>query len=187
MVNMGTVLMAAGFLTAAAVARAEPGPSGWPDPGERVRLTTHKSEDREKGVVVATDAESLTVSLGSGKPPVRFAIASLERLEVARGRRSAAKEGAITGGILGGAFGVFAISVVSAVLCDNASGCDASAGAYLAGTGIFGAGGAGLGALVGLAIKKDRWERVPMSRVRVGLQPVRGGAGVGVSIAWGGR
>jgi hypothetical protein len=181
MVNVAAVVLAA------AVAAAESAPPGWPVPGEKVRLTTHTGTGRDKGVVVAADAEALTVSLGTGKPPLRVPLASLERLEVARGRRSAAKEGAITGGIVGGAFGIFAISVLSAVLCDNSDGCDASAQAYLGGAGIFGAGGAGLGALVGLAIKKDRWERVPVDRVRVGLEPVRGGAGVGVSLAWGDR
>ena len=62
-----------------------------------------------------------------------------------------------------------------------------SAEGYLVGVGIFGAAGAGVGALTGLAIKKDRWVRVPVDRVRVGIRAVPAGAGVQVSLRWGGR
>lgn len=179
------MLVAAVF--AAALAGAEPPPSNWPAAGERVRLTTLTSPGEQNGVVVETDAESLTVSLGVGKPPVRVPLGSVKRLEVARGRRTAVKEGAIGGGVLGTVLGVLAVTGLSQALCEGGADCTASGEGYLVGAGIFGVGGAGLGALIGLAIKKDRWERVPVGRVRVGWEPARGGVGVQVSLAWKGR
>ena len=164
-----------------------PSPAGWPVTGEKVRVTTLKSESRERGVVVQTDAEFLTVSIGSGMAPVRIALASIERLEVARGRRTAAKEGALWGGVVAAALGALAVAGIGEALCENATSCGASAEGYLVGIGIFGAAGAGLGALAGLAIKTDRWERVPLDRLRVGIRPVADGAGVQVSLGWGRR
>lgn len=172
---------------AAAVAAANAAPSGWPATGEKVRVTTLTGRSLEKGVVVHTDAEFLTVSLGSGQSPVRIPLASIERLEVARGRRTAAKEGALWGVVVGAVLGGLAVAGIGEALCENATNCGASAEGYLVGVGIFGAAGAGVGALTGLAIKKDRWVRVPVDRVRVEIRPVPAGAGVQGSLRWGGR
>jgi hypothetical protein len=177
----------AAVLAAAAVAGANAAPSGLPVAGEKVRVTTLAGRSREKGVVVQTDAESLTVSLGSGQSPVRIPLASIERLEVARGRRTTAREGAAYGGLVGAVLGGLAVAGLAEALCDYGSDCSASAEGYLVGAGIFGAAGAGVGALTGLAIKTDRWERLPVDRVRVGIRPAPGGASAQVSLAWGGR
>ena len=191
------VTLAAAVL-AAAVAAADRPPSGMiatdtrasgmVAAGEKVRVTaTGSGLDDETGVVVDADAQSVTVSLGPGKPPVRIPLSSIKRLDVARGRRTAAKEGAISGGILGLVLGVLAVHTVSHALCENATDCDASPQGYGIGAGVFAAGGAGLGALVGLAIKTDRWERVPVDRLRVAIGPVPAGAGVQFSLGWGRR
>ena len=177
----------AAVLAAAAVAGANAAPSGWPITGEKVRVTTLAGRSREMGVIVQTDAESLTVSLGSGQSPVRIPLASIERLEVARGRRTTARAGACYGGLVGAVLGGLAVAGLGEALCENASDCGASAEGYLVGVGIFGAAGAGVGALTGLAIKTDRWERLPVDRVRVGIRPAPGGASVQVSLAWGAR
>jgi len=47
------------------------------------------------------------------------------------------------------------------------------AGAVLGGALLGGLAGAGLGALVGSTIKTDRWEAVPLDRLRVGVVPDR--------------
>lgn len=179
----------AAAVLAAAVAGAAPPPSEWPGTGEKVRITTRTAGlDREtRGLVVQSDAHSLTVSLGSGKPPVRVPLSSIKSLDVARGRRRAVKEGAISGGLVGVVLGAAAVYVASNALCEYDTDCDASPQGYGIGIGAFAAGGAGLGALVGLAIKTDRWERVPVDRVRVALRPVPRGAGVQVSLGWGRR
>jgi hypothetical protein len=175
------------LLAAAAVASATAAPSGWPATGEKVRVTTLAGASREQGLVVQTDAEALTVSLGSGKPPLRIPLASIDRLEVARGRRRAVGEGALVGGLAGAALGGLAVAALAEALCEYDSDCSGSAEGYLVGIGVFGAAGAGVGALTGLAIKKDRWERLPVDRVRVGIRPAPAGASVQVSLAWGGR
>ena len=181
------MLTLAAVVLAAAVTDAAVAPSAWPVTGERVRLMTVGAETRQKGVVVQSDAEFLIVSLGSGQPPVRIPLASIERLEIARGRRTAAKEGALWGGVLGTVLGGLAVFGLSQAMCDYGSDCGGSMEAFLAGAGIFGAAGAGVGALAGLAVKTDRWERVPVDRVRVGIRPVAHGAGMQVSLGWGRR
>ena len=177
----------AAAVLAAAVAGADVQPSEWPTTGDKVRVTARTGVDDKTGVVVQADAQSLTVSLGFKKPPVRIPLASIQRLEVARGRRTAAKEGAISGGIVGVVLGVAAVYVASHALCEYDTDCDASPQAYGLGIAAFAAGGAGLGALVGLAIKTDRWERVPVDRLRVAIRPVPAGAGVQLSLGWGRR
>lgn len=127
------------------------------------------------------------MSLGSGQSPVRIPLASIKRLEVARGQRRAAKEGAFLGGLVGAVLGGLAVAGLGEALCENASNCGASAEGYLVGVGIVGAAGAGVGALTGLAIKTDRWERFPVDGVQVGMRPAPGGAIVQVSLAWGGQ
>ena len=181
------MLILAAVVLAAAAAGAASAPPEWPVAGERVRVTTLNGGSREKGVVVQTDAEFLTISLGSGQSPVRIPLASIERLEVARGRRTAAKEGALWGGVVGGVLGGLAVFGIGQALCENATSCGASMEGFLVGMGVVGAAGAGVGALAGLAVKKDRWERVPVDRVRVGIRPVTDGVGVQVSLGWGRR
>lgn len=178
----------AAVLAAAAVVGGDAAPFGWPIAGEKVRVTTLAGRSREKGVVVQTDAETLTVSLGSGQPPVRIPLASVERLEVARGRRTTAREGALVGGLAGGVLAGLAVGGLMQALCENGSDCSGeTARASLVGAAIVGTAGAGAGALIGLVIKTDRWERLPVNRVRVGIRPAPAGASVQVSLAWGGR
>ena len=181
------MVMLAAAVLAAAVAVADTAPSGVVATGEKVRVTTAAGLDDKTGVVMQADARSLTVSLGRGKPPVQIPLASVKKLEVARGRRTAAKEGAISGGLVGVVLGALAIHTVSHALCESATDCNASPQAYGMGIGTFAAGGAGLGALVGLAIKTDRWERVPVDSLRMAIGPVPAGAGVQVSLGWGRR
>ena len=180
------LMLSAAVLAAAAVAVPDAPAFDRVATGEKVRVVSTGLGDHT-GVVLGTDAESVTVSVGPGKPPVRIPIASIKRLDVARGRRSAAKEGAITGSLIGGALGIVAVHYLSQALCEGGSDCDASLEGYGIGFGMFAAGGAGLGALTGLAIKTDKWVRVPVSDLRVAVSPVPKGAGVQVSLGWGRR
>jgi hypothetical protein len=44
--------------------------------------------------------------------------------------------------------------------------------------------GAGLGALIGLAIPAEKWEEVSLNELRVTLVPQRDGFGLGISVAF---
>ena len=51
--------------------------------------------------------------------------------------------------------------------------------------GVFGIVGAGVGAIIGGIIRTDRWEKVPVDRIRLGFAPQRdGGAVISASLAF---
>jgi len=135
-------------------------------PGQRVRVTVpsrdlHKHEDtfREiRGDILVLE------SMWSPLPEVT-------RLDVYRGRKSAAGTGALIGAAVGFTLG----AIGGAAMCsDPFFDCEPVAGAVLMGT-LTGALASGLGALVGLAIQSDRWDEVPLDRVRVSVVPLRDG------------
>jgi hypothetical protein len=112
-------------------------------------------------------------------------LASIDRLEVARGQRSAAREGALIGGAIGATLGGLAAAFFSALACDiPGGGCESSVEPYLVLAGGGAAAGAGLGALAGLTVRKERWEPVRLDRVRVGIAPARGGTGLQLTARW---
>ena len=54
---------------------------------------------------------------------------------------------------------------------------------YVLLTGIFAAGGAGIGALIGSFSKSERWREYPLDRLRVGLLP-SGDGGYRLTVTW---
>ena len=50
--------------------------------------------------------------------------------------------------------------------------------------GVFGAVGGIFGAVIGAASGGDRWEEVPLDRLRVSVMPQQGGFGIGARIAF---
>jgi hypothetical protein len=107
---------------------------------------------------------------------------AVTKLEVSQGQKSHTGVGAVIGFLVGGAAGA-AIGYAS-YSCEGWSclgyGPWPSAGVGLA---IGGVGGLVAGALIGSAIKTDRWEEVPLDRVRVSLGPQRDGRfGFGASV-----
>jgi hypothetical protein len=112
---------------------------------------------------------------------VRVALSSLARLDVHRGRRTLAKEGAILGfipgAIYGGFFGAYGA-------CDDQGPDCSPLGGALLGALMVGGVTSGAGALMGLPFKTDRWEELPVRNVRVAVIPVRGGVGAAVSVGF---
>jgi hypothetical protein len=123
----------------------------------------------------------LLVQPGPDRDPARVAVSSLARLDVHRGRRTRAKEGAIIGFIPGAIFG----GLVGAYgACDDQGGdCSPLSGALL-GALMVGGVTSGAGALIGLPFRTDRWEKVPVRDVRVAVIPTRGGVGAAVSVGF---
>ncbi|NIM48165.1 MAG: hypothetical protein GTN78_20805 [Gemmatimonadales bacterium] len=176
-IYLPAVLLVVPFATA--VAQQQPPPL---EPGQRVRVTV-PTRDMNKHVETFRRLRGDTLVLESMRCP----LSDVTRLEVHRGEKSKAGKGALFGGLVGAGLGVVASVVWAAHDCefiDNV-GCEGEEVAVMAGgTAILGAAGALLGAGVGALIQTDRWEEVPLDRLRVSLVPQRDGFGIGASISF---
>lgn len=157
-----------------------------PQPGTRLRVT-HPCEQagqptaggdrtgcRSEGTLVLWQGDTLTVA--SGQSTTRYGVNAISRVQVSRGTRSHRLVGAGIGFLAGG-------GVAAAVLytggstssCDQSANQDAmSAGECLGLAAAGGLVGAGLGALVGGFFRSERWDDVPLERLRVSLGPMAG-------------
>lgn len=153
-----------------------------PQPGERIRLMacTPVCEDLE-GTCEALSGDTLRVRIEERATPTAISLASVLKLEVHRGQKSNVGTGAIMGFVLGAAAG----AIAGVVFCSNehCSGVTPGQAALYAGA-VAGAGGAVLGAGLGALTKRDRWEEVPLDRLRVSVVPRRDGVALGISIAF---
>ena len=152
-----------------------PAPVLTPEAGERVRVTAPDLDvHRHTGLLVAVQRDSLTVDT------LTVARASITRLEVQRGRKTNARKGAWIGALSLGLAGVgLGIAGCADYDCDGDE-WSAVIG-VLGGVGALGGGLIGLG--VGALIKTERWEEVPLDRLRVSFAPQRDGRfGLGLSV-----
>ena len=147
--------------------------------GERDLLT---------GKVLEIDGAALVLARGRAGV-LRVPLASLDRLEVARGRRHRAGMGAAIGFVPGA---LFAGTVAWYISCTEQVRCG-PVGPILVGGLLGGAATGALGALAGLAIRSDRWQAIPLGEsaagrkatVGIGLSPVSGrGFQVGLSVGF---
>ncbi len=103
------------------------------------------------------------------------------RLEVSRGQRSRAGKGALIGGLVGGGAGLL-LGVAAASENSGSSFFEVGPGEVAAVTGMLGALGAGVGALIGAGSRMDRWEPIELPRVTARLRVERDRFGVGFSL-----
>jgi hypothetical protein len=139
--------------------------------GERVQVWLAgdlKTGHLEKisGTLESVSPEAIVVRpRGAPATPITLKLSKIERAEVVRGKRSHWPEGAgigfVTGAVLGGIAG-YALS------CDDYN-ASCNGGTALAGGLVVGVATGGLGALVGLAFKTDRWVKVPLPKAKVAL------------------
>jgi hypothetical protein len=152
--------------------------------GSRVRLQAEGGL-RLKGLVVATDAETLTLSLEGGATR-DVAWSSVRKIDVSRGRRSAG------GGFLRGAGIGLAAGATVGALAGALSGDDPpcqdcwfrfSAGEKAAIDGVL-LGGVGtiLGGVTGAVAPGERWERAGEPKVRLTAQTDPSGRGAGLAL-----
>jgi hypothetical protein len=156
-------------LALALITAAAPPPPESPAVGTRVRLTAPGAT--VEGTLVGADPTWLHVRRSEKAPIERVHRASVTRVEVLRGRRSAARKGALVG------FGVAAATGVGLyVSVSGPSGSDTprSAGGFLVSAAVPGVAGAAIGALLGLAASRDDWREVPLGALP-GAEP-RGSA-----------
>jgi hypothetical protein len=125
--------------------------------GSRIRITVDKpSKHFLLGTLVSADSDSLRFT-SSDTSITAISIASVSRLERSRGRRSNVGPGALIGGVIAGAAGLI-LGIAS--WGDEDSYLKVGPEEVVAVTAVLGAGGAGLGALIGATSKSERWEPV---------------------------
>jgi hypothetical protein len=141
--------------------------------GDQVRLRLTSGGKSVRGTLDAAGPDEIVVRpLDPARPPLRLSPQQMAKLEVVRGRRSHWVRGAVIGFVPGALFMGAAVLALSDCYRD----CDETGEvlAYgLAGGAITGA----VGALIGLAVKTDRWVLVQDRRPKVGLSlaPLKGG------------
>ena len=155
-------------------------------PGARVRLYASQTADgrygRFAGSVVRSDSDSLVLRTADA---VRVAAPwpSITRLEVSRGRKSHGGRGAAFGALIGIPLGaVVGLATYEECVPQGGSWIDFSCfmvpsegQTALIGAILGGGGGALLGWIIGASSKTDRWEEVPLDRLRVSFVPQRDG------------
>lgn len=153
--------------------------------GDRVRLRT--STGRVTGQVFGLDETGLLIRRGGDPEPVRIPLEAVERLEVARGKKGHAIQGTVVGFVPGAlALGY----VMAAFACkDEPADCRGTEG-WVSGAVLGGSVTAGIGALIGLAIRTERWTPVATDvqgrrpTVGLGFAPAPGG-GLGLALSVG--
>jgi len=143
-------------------------------PGVRVRVSRLGNVPRVVCTVLALKADTLVLDAEDRVETLEVPLALVEKVEISRGKKSNTAGGAIAGGLFGAVLGAACASG------PGGYGCGGSDAEYVALATI--AAGTGIGALIGAAIKTDRWEQVPLDDIRVGLSPVTPD-GVAVSFA----
>jgi hypothetical protein len=147
-----------------------------PPTGSRVRVTpsADSTETTLTGRLEDVVGDTLVVRANDEPAPRTITINRVRLLEVSRGVRGHAGRGALIGFAAGAAAGV-AAGVVS---CEHGCSDDGNdqtvlvAGAYGL---LAGFAGLGIGAVIGNHARGERWQRVPLSEVGVGVQPSGGG------------
>jgi hypothetical protein len=141
--------------------------------GSRVRVTAPECELRGQAATFrALRADTLVLDT------TECPLASVTRLDVSRGQKSHTVIGAGIGLAAGALGAVIFCEVVEKGSCELFDDDIRLEAALITGA-IVGA----LGGFVGYLIKSDRWEEVPLERLRVSLAPQRdGGIALGFSV-----
>ncbi len=138
--------------------------------GDRIRIKTLGSTSATTGTLVTADDAALTLALeGRDRTRKTFARSEIAKLEVARGKKRNVIWDVLGGGVVG-----MAVDLVGTK--EGGNPCDFGACVILP------AMGAGAGALVGLAIKTERWEKLPAEKVRLAVLPTQHGVQLSLSV-----
>jgi hypothetical protein len=148
-------------------------------PGQRVRVTAPALGIlKQPGSFQAQHGDTLVVIADSVR---HYPLTSVTRLERYRGRGSAWATGLGVGAIVGAMVG----SGVGVAVAAGEDDPFISHEVIVAAGGVTGAvSGALVGLIVGGLIKTDKWEKVPLERLRVSVVAQRNGFGLGASIAF---
>jgi len=138
---------------------------GWAqDPvpfGARIRFATDSSSGLVVGTLISADPDSLQLTTAKETRAMVVRTSSLVRFERSRGLKPATGHGAVIGGLVGVLTGL-ALGVAASAEEDNGC-CYEVGGAEIAGaSAVLGLFGAGIGALIGSASHREKWEPVPI-------------------------
>lgn len=157
-----------------------------PGPGTRVRVTIPCSavdavrsgrgmaRCRHEGSVARMPGDSITVDLNDST--ISYAWKDISRLEVGRGHRTYWLTGAGIGFVVGaGVTWLVTNAGGSTSLCDRSANQDALSTTECLGLAVLGGvAGGGVGAIIGHAIRSERWQDFPLGPVQVGLASAQG-------------
>lgn len=118
------------------------------------------------GTVVEADGKSLVLRSEERGDPVRIWFSELDRLEIARGQRSMAWQGALIGFSSGAPFLIKGL--------EDQSSRWLKLGSVLS----------GLGAAIGQRHSADKWQRITIPTTRISVAPLVRGAGLQVRLEW---
>ncbi len=176
-------LMVAALAVPAAGADDKASPLSTLVPGDRVRVEVVGDRRSLAATIESVTADELVLRSVGTSEPLRLSLGQLDNLEVARGRRSQWRKGAIIGFVPGALF----FGLIGGVLpcIDRSDPC--FEGAWAATGALIGGGlTASAGALVGLAFKTDRWVRVHDGKTKASLTlaPTKEGMRLGFSVSF---
>ncbi len=149
------------------------------EPGAKVRVMAPSfSSQWLVGTLVEMRADSWVLEVEGRDSLLALPLSSVSSLEVSRGQKTRALKGAVIGLVSGAGGGV-----LIGLLSDDGPGTyPAKDRALIAGV-VFSVVGGLTGLGIGYGIKVDRWETVPLDRLRVSIVPQRDGRfAVGFSV-----
>jgi hypothetical protein len=160
------------------------------EPGQRVRVTAPVADlDNARATVMLLRDDAIVLRHERFRVDTHgrrsmdtlvteVPISAVTRLAVHVGKKSGWKTGMLVGGA-----SMFFVGL--AVNSSYYSSGEEGYARYVIGGAVFsGLIGAGIGSLIGSAIKTDRWQEVPLDRLRVSVVPTRNGFGLGARIAF---
>ncbi len=154
--------------------------------GGRIRVTAPTlGVDKLVGTSVEADATRIRVQADDQASPMTISLADMTRLEVSQGRKSNALKGLLIGSIVGVSTGaILGLAASLAESYDNPC-ADNEVECVAVGAAAFGVTGALVGLGIGALLKSERWEEVPLDRLRVNIVPHRDGRfALGLSVAF---
>ena len=156
------------------------------EPGARVRVTVPDfGLEKSVGTCLALSNGSMQFLPQSGPSPRTIPVTAMTRLQVSRGRKSHIVGGAVLGGLTGAVVGGTVVILGTQLGCETTGGCSVDWGEGGRWIALFSVIGVAFGGGIGALVKTDRWEEVPLDRLRVSLAPQRDGRfALGVYVAF---
>ncbi len=143
-------------------------------PGARVRAWNSPPADQKVvGTLLEIRSDTLLLQEDGWADTTPILRTAVTRLDISVGHMRHTGRGAARGFLFGGAVGALAGVIIGSSFECGTGDCGKEGaiafGAIGAGTGLL------IGALVGAITTSDRWQEVPVDRLRVGLIPQRNG------------